>query len=479
MIISLRADGTAVMLEPSHVYQGGNIVNVYVIAPFPNTTVLQIGFTLPDGTTTSAPMTYVQDSENNLIVWQYTIAAAITNEAGAASLSITATTTTGQKIVSQSVPFTIEATTLPVLPDTPSQDEWTLVLQYIQQNSSNITTLQGQVSTIEDTANTANTNASAALTAAQNAETTANGYAESIATANQNASAAVETANQAQQDADDLSTEVAQLKDQIVEKQGTAVSVGGDYVANIEFTSDPQTQIDNIISGATTVGKATADGNGKVFEDTYLPINNKTLTNLNNNYVTATSIYEFVQSFNLKYGESTLQLYFENGSNYSTIRGFLDAAGVVYTSYNYLSVLRVGNVWVVTVYAGYNNTSNMKQPQSFFVTSAGSSPVLSTNNCLKVDPSKLTPSTENGWTEGGGSLIPSNAGKFLIYAEFTSASYPYTGYGEVIYNGTTGNGYVSCNTTGNSSLLFGVFINSTGTYIGSTTTPTTVYYKQE
>lgn len=478
MIISLRADGTAVMLEPSHVYQGSNIVNVYVIAPFPNTTALQIGFTLPDGTTTSAPMTYVQDSENNLIVWQYTIAAAITNEAGAASLSITASTTTGQTIVSQSIPFTIEATTLPELPDTPSQDEWTLVLLYLQQNSSNIAALQGQISTIEDTANTANTNASAALTAAQNAETTANGYAESIETANQNASAAVETANQAQQDADDLSTEVAQLKDQIVEKQGTAVSVGGDYVANIEFTSDPQTQIDNIISGATTVGKASADGNGKVFADTYLPINNKTLT-LNNTNVTATSIYEFVQSFNLKYGESTLQMYFESGSNYSTIRGFLDAAGVVYASYNYLSVLCVGNVYVVTVYAGYNNTSNIKQPQSFFVSSVGSSPVLSTNNCLKVDPSKLTPSTANGWTEGGGSLIPSNAGKFLIYAEFTLAAYPYTGYGEVIYNGTTGNGYISCNAGGNASNQFSVFINSTGTYIGSTITPTTVYYKQE
>ena len=173
MIISLRADGTATMLEPSHVYQGSNIADVYVIAPFPNTTVLQVGFTLPNGTTASAPMTYVQDSENNLVVWQYTIAEAITNEAGAASVSITATTQTGQVIASQSVLFTIEETTLPVLPDVPSQDEWELITKYIQQNSANIAKLQGQISTIEEDVATANDNASEALSTAQSAEQTA------------------------------------------------------------------------------------------------------------------------------------------------------------------------------------------------------------------------------------------------------------------------------------------------------------------
>ena len=222
MIISLRTDGTAVMLEPSHVYQGSNVANVYVMAPFPNTTVLQIGFTLPDGTSTSAPMTYVQDSENNLIVWQYTIAAAITNVAGAASVSVTATTTTGQIIASQSIPFTIEETTLPVLPDVPSQDEWELITKYIQQNSAAIATLQGQISAIEADVATANENAATALTTAQSAETTANqaaatanGFAAQIAEANTNASAAVTTANQA-------ASEVGQYTQQIAEANANA-----------------------------------------------------------------------------------------------------------------------------------------------------------------------------------------------------------------------------------------------------------------
>lgn len=220
MLISLRADGTAVMLLPSHVYQGSNVANVFVTAPFPNTTVLQVGFTLPNGTTASAPMTYVQDSENNLVVWQYTIAEAITNEAGAASVSITATTTTGQVIASQSIPFTIEETTLPVLPDVPSQDEYTLILQYIQQNSAKIATLQGQVSVVEEDVANANDKASEALSTAQSAEqtaqqaeTTANGLAASIEKANTNANNALNTANRALNTANEAQTTAQQIQD--------------------------------------------------------------------------------------------------------------------------------------------------------------------------------------------------------------------------------------------------------------------------
>lgn len=253
MLISLRSDGTAVMLLPSHVYQGSNVANVFVIAPFPNTTVLQVGFTLPNGTTASAPMTYVQDSENNLVVWQYTISSAITNEAGAASVSITATTQTGQVIASQSIPFTIEATTLPVLPDTPSQDEYTLILQYIQQNSANITIIQGQISTIEEDVATANTNASAAVTTAnaaqqtaQTALTTANGLAASIAQANTNASEALSTANQAASAAASNTTGIANIVN------GTTTVAKADSA-----------------NSATNATNATNDGNGNNIANTY------------------------------------------------------------------------------------------------------------------------------------------------------------------------------------------------------------------
>lgn len=251
MIISLRSDGTATMLEPSHVYQGSNIVNVYVIAPFPNTTVLQVGFTLPNGTKVSAPMTYVQDSENNLVVWQYTIAAAITNEAGAASVSITATTTTGQVIASQSVPFTIEETTLPVLPDVPSQDEYTLILQYIQQNSANITTIQGQISTIEEDVATANTNASAAVSAANEAQETAN-------QAQQTANEAQTTAQQIQdtaQSAVDIAQDATSAAESAQNSAETTLSVARDALRATEIlkTSKQDVTDNNLTTTSKTV----------------------------------------------------------------------------------------------------------------------------------------------------------------------------------------------------------------------------------
>ena len=76
---------------------------------------------------------------------------------------------------------------------------------------------------------------------------------------------------------------VNELETQVIEKQGTAVYVGGEAQSRVNFTSDPQTQItanknaiSDIVSGAQTVGKATRDANGNVIEDTYTTKNELT-----------------------------------------------------------------------------------------------------------------------------------------------------------------------------------------------------------
>lgn len=545
MLISLRSDGTAVMLLPSHVYQGSNVANVFVTAPFPNTTVLQVGFTLPNGTTASAPMTYVQDSENNLVVWQYTISSAITNEAGAASVSITATTQTGQVIASQSIPFTIEATTLPVLPDTPSQDEYTLILQYIQQNSANITIIQGQISTIEEDVATANTNASEALSTANQAASAAasnttgianivngtttvakadsansatnatnatndgngnnieNTYATKteLSTGNADTLAAAQNyTNQAlanysiieivqtlpetgdtgkiylvpkaDSTSGDLYSEYLwngtewELVGTVSATSGTTIKVNGVSQIEVDFTSDPQTQItanstaiSNIVDGTTTVpnatkatqdgngnviattyatvtalgsetsarqsadttlqnninaivngttpaGKATADGNGNIFENYYLPISNKVLSSLINTTLSTNNISNFQELasyFNLKIGESTLPLYYATTTDdYSTINNLLSGVGITSGNYNYLVITRQGStLYKFIVYPNYT-TGNIAI-QSFFIADNVSAIAINTTNCLKIDPTTLTPSTDNGWSVGASS----------------------------------------------------------------------------
>ena len=612
MIISLRSDGTATMLEPSHVYQGSNIVNVYVIAPFPNTTALQVGFTLPNGTTASAPMTYVQDSENNLVVWQYTIAAAITNEAGAASISITATTQTGQVIASQSIPFTIEATTLPVLPDTPSQDEYTLVLQYLQQNSAKIATVQGQISTIEEDVATANDKASEALetanqaasaaasnatgianivngttpvakadsantaTSAGNATNDGNGaniantYATKteLSTGNADTLAAAQNyTNQALSNysiieivqtlpetgdtgkiylvpkadstSGDLYSEYLwngsawELIGTVSATSGTTIKVNGVSQIEVDFTSDPQTQItanatpiSNIVDGTTTVPnatKATQDGKGNVIATTYA-----TVTALGSETSARQS------------ADTTLQNNINAIVNGTTPAGDSDKLrGVDAASYAqkigiYKDLIAGGNTIVDTravnsppsYYADKETCCEFKSrdtlglkdymPHSSYVTlttkkgwegsyvvyqeavSAGDdqNSVTDSIKCfrygkgetwgkwkviLAVDPTTLTPSTENGWSEGGGTLIPPSAGKYFISAVIGS----YSTMGEVIYNGTTGYGYLVINdSTVTTSALSSVYINSSGTYITasnttSATQPDTVYYKKQ
>lgn len=264
MQIFIDAEGNATIVTPQHIYQGSNIsqVNVISLAFTPQTT-LQIAFVLPDGTTTNYyPMSF-EYSSSTTNYYEYVIQQAFTALSGQASLALLATDSTTKQQTSQLIPFTIEPSVLPTLPDTPSQDEWTTLLQYVQQNSTNIANIQAIISDIENIANTANTNASQALSTAnqalstaQQAEETANGYAESIAQANTNASQAVETANQANQTAE-------QALEQVVEKQGTVVSVGGEYVATLDFDSDPQTQITqnaaNILTNTADIAINKAD----------------------------------------------------------------------------------------------------------------------------------------------------------------------------------------------------------------------------
>ena len=487
MLISLRADGTAEMLLPSHVYQGSNVANVYVTAPFPNTTVLQVGFTLPNGTTASAPMAYVKNSDG---IWQYTIAAAITNEAGAASVSITATTQTGQVIASQSVPFTIEETTLPVLPDTPSQDEYTLILQYIQQNSANIATIQGQISTIEEDVATANANASAAVSTAnaaqqtaEEAQTTANGFASQIAQANANASAAVDTANQA-------ASEVGQYTAQISEANANA--------------SAAQSAVQNIVDGTTPAGKATADGNGNNIVETYGVTSVTNTTAASGKWViqAATAGSYLIGTFNSNKA-TNIFLNIEGGQDESETSVDVNiclADGAV-TSANCYTRSIITNNTIKSVYytisGGYIRIFvALNSACAIFVTAnvigvgiagRGNSSVqypsggtnIPIKNYIMIDPTTLTPSTANGWTEGGGSLVPASAGKYFISVTDSGVQ----SIGEVTYNGTTGYGYLAVNNLGTNSLVWGVYIDSTGTYLtapnGATSQPTTVYYKRQ
>ena len=180
MEIFINTQGTAVKLSPQHVYQGTNVSQINLYAPFPSQTSLSVAFMLPDGTTTPYyPMTFtgITSSEaEGINLWQYVMPFAITQDAGAARVAFLATFNengTAAQQTSAYIDFTIEQSALPALPDEPTPDVWTQILSYLSAQDTKIAAIQSDVADIEQVADEANTNADAALTTANEAKTTA------------------------------------------------------------------------------------------------------------------------------------------------------------------------------------------------------------------------------------------------------------------------------------------------------------------
>lgn len=180
MEIFINTQGTATKLSPQHVYQGTNVSQINLYAPFPSQTSLSVAFMLPDGTTTPYyPMTFTgitSDEAEGINLWQYVMPFAITQDAGAARVAFLATFNengTAAQQTSAYVDFTIEQSALPALPDEPTPDVWTQILSYLSAQDTKIAAIQSDVADIEQVADEANTNADAALTTANEANTTA------------------------------------------------------------------------------------------------------------------------------------------------------------------------------------------------------------------------------------------------------------------------------------------------------------------
>lgn len=151
--------------------------------------------------------------------------------------------------------------------------------------STKVNTFEQRITTAQNTADTAVSNAATAQSTADSATTEINKIKNGTTVVpNANHANNADNANlatKAQQDVNGnpINTTYATVEyvdDLVTEKQGTRVTVNNANVAELSFTSDPQTQIDeaqsdisDIVSGAQTVGKATQDANGNVIDETY------------------------------------------------------------------------------------------------------------------------------------------------------------------------------------------------------------------
>ena len=132
--------------------------------------------------------------------------------------------------------------------------------------STKVDTFDQRITTAQNTADTAVSNAATAQSTADSATTEINKIKNGttvVPNANHaNNADNADMATKAQQDVNGnpINTTYATVEyvdDLVTEQQGTRVKVNNANVAQLSFTSDPQTQINDIVNGAQTVGKAT------------------------------------------------------------------------------------------------------------------------------------------------------------------------------------------------------------------------------
>lgn len=387
MVVYIFMDGNVKIVSPENVYQGSNVTEITLLAPFPDETSVSVGFELPDGTIPEKqPMSYTQTiiDGQSVRAYVYKLPYAVTEQAGNVKMSFIAKFTNGQQ-TSYMANFEVQESVLPQPPENPDQDTYDLLLQYYQDAKNSAIAAQdaaekaqesaldandtantaeekaegavstanqaletaqavgskadSAVSTAEDankksdnavstasaaaiTANDAMSTATSAVSMANDAEIKAESAVSTAEDANQTAEKALSEASSAQKVADAASNTASQaqsvaegidgkasqalevskqafdtaenaqtvaegidgkasealtnseqavstaneakkLAEQAVAGNGTEVYVDDALQSRVDFTSDPQTQIDNIVSGEQVVGKATDADNVK------------------------------------------------------------------------------------------------------------------------------------------------------------------------------------------------------------------------
>lgn len=522
IVIYINGEGTAEKLSPQHVYQGSNQSGVLVFAPTPPQTEVGIAFKLPDGTSTPYyHMTY-QGNYEGLSQYEFTLPSSITQLSGHAAIALQAIYSDGQR-TSQLIDFEIEESVVVLPPELPP-NVYDLLRQAIAKNTSDISGIQGQIDKIEDLAQKAEQASVDAVETANQAKETADGLADSIAKANATAQEAVETvngavndieqyknetdneiesfkntvngqiadiestvnsavntANDAKSTADGLASSIAQanataseakeIAEEALEQSkvtGTKVNIAGEFATEVNFDSDPQTQLNDKVnkSGDTMTGplsinngydlsglkRFVVDGSA-LAGDTWYPITIKVPTDriatieCFANFGGASGVVSWSthESKTISYKAKWTVQGGGYGANYITrmiydycwrwgdnVFGYI--AQMENSSNEYIYV-RGGAKYVFYVSEGveqpvirtsaFTASSQTVSPTTTYIPFVPSNSFCSmqaiyenTKRVLSVNTTQLEPTTANGWTIGGPNLVINSDGVYLAQCKY-------------------------------------------------------------
>ena len=419
--------------------------------------------------------------------------------------------------------------------------------------SAKVDTFDQRITTAQNTADTAVSNAATAQSTADSATTEINKIKNGTTVVpNANHANNADNANlatKAQQDVNGnpINTTYA-TREFVAEQQGTRVKVNNTNVAELSFTSDPQTQIDeaqsninNIIDGSQTVGKATQDANGNVIDTTYAKLSqvvrfdaaqtlNDSQKQIARNNITTfiskglpsagwyriaeLSTYGFfeIEFCNVYYGmaSSPCKVFIScgalNSNKYSltsinsnnpsphvkSVR-LISVENRVYIDFCYNGTMSNDTVGIIMSGISYNEGFAQITPIDFtpvdntgtILTSLDMTAGINTSGgvyqngspVFATDPSKLAPSTANGWTETTTNGSLPGAGVYMV--SFDIQTVGIVGTGILFFSGgaasaaigtVTGAYAVFYNPSASTKWIFGG-----GDYTG---TINAVYYKR-
>lgn len=506
MVIYIKSDGTTQVVSPEHIYQGSSVNTITLLTPFPSTVAMQVGFRLPDGSVEQyKPMQYVDTVINGVAVSAYTyqLSAAITAQIGTVGIAFCALFSNGKQ-TSYLANIEVEKSILPELPPTPSEDVYDLILKYLQQGAADITDIQEQLDVTTKKADEAYTTANEAIEIAQealdqskvtgtqvqvggvfqktldfrsdpqtqiNAKTQVyvdgvgqgmisftsnpqeqinnlhaeivrvdNSAQQGIAQVDVKAEQGITTANEAK--------EIAQEALDQSKVTGTQVQVGGVFQPTLDFTSDPQEQLDGKVnkSGDTVTGRLTLAGGASIYsgnESTYIELGNVGRTGLEFHAQSDPNVFldydATIQASNATsqtdYGSAILEYIarehrFTKGDIYNSygqaMRGFKtvtqgsilndEKSGFYADGYDLYSksvVVGEGNDKFVLTW-DFGGTYS----RGLWVRAYSNKNLAVEQKALLIDPAELEVSTANGWTIGGTLLVaPTPPGIYLATAK--------------------------------------------------------------
>lgn len=457
------------------------------------------------------PMQYVDTVINGVAVSAYTyqLSAAITAQIGTVGIAFCALFSNGKQ-TSYLANIEVEKSILPELPPTPSEDVYDLIIKYLQENSADIEKMQKEIIVISTKANSAyNIAAHARVTANEAIEIAQEALDQSKVTGTQvqvggvfqktldfrsdpqtqiNAKTQVYVdgvgqgmisfTSDPQEQINNLHAEIVRVDDSaqqgivqvdakadtaittaneakdIAEEAleqskvtGTQVQVNGVFQPTLDFTSDPQEQLDGKVnkSGGKVTGRLTLAGGASIYsgnESTYIELGNVGRTGLEFHAQSDPNVFlEYdatIQASNATsqtdYGSAILEYIarehrFTKGDIYNSygqaMRGFKTV-----TQGSILNDVKSGfyadgyDLYSKSVVVGEGNDKFVltwdfggTYSRGLWVRAYSNKNLAVEQKALLINPVELEVSTANGWTIGSTTLsAPTEAGIYLITA---------------------------------------------------------------